>query len=206
MANCQLCETRKPRRFCPGVRGEICSLCCGTEREQTVDCPLDCEYLREAHRHEKPRELTPEDFPNRDIRVTEQFLIDHEPLLIFVAQAVLAGAMQTQAAIDQDVREALAALIKTHRTLESGLIYETRPANPYAGAIQSHVQAAVADLRERMTQATGMATLRDAEVLGVLVFLEQLSIQHDNGRRRSRAFIDFLYTNFQPAPGENPGP
>jgi hypothetical protein len=199
MANCQLCETRKPRRFCPGVRGDICSICCGTEREETVDCPLDCEFLRAARLHEKPRELSPEDFPNRDIRITEEFLREHEPLLIFLAQAVLTGALESRAAIDQDVREALAALIKTYRTLESGLIYETRSANPYAAAIQAHMQAAIADLRERMTQATGMATLRDVEILGVLVFLQQLSIQHDNGRRRGRAFIDFLFTNFNPS-------
>jgi hypothetical protein len=40
------------------------------------------------------------------------------------------------------------------------------------------------------------------EILGVLVFLEQIAIQRDNGRRRGRAFIDFLFTNFQPAPSE----
>ena len=51
---CALCETRRPRRFCPGVRGDICTLCCGSEREVSVACPLDCEYLREAHKHEKP--------------------------------------------------------------------------------------------------------------------------------------------------------
>ena len=52
---CAICETRRPRRFCPGVRGDICSICCGTEREVTVDCPLDCEYLQEARRHDKAR-------------------------------------------------------------------------------------------------------------------------------------------------------
>jgi hypothetical protein len=202
MANCQICETRRPRRFCPGVRGEICAPCCGSEREQTVDCPLDCEYLREARLHEKPREVTEADFPNRDVSVTEQFLLDHEPLLIFLAQAVLAGAVESQGSIDQDVRDALAALIKTYRTLESGLIYETRPTNPYAAAIQARVQSSIAEMKERLTQATGMVTLRDVEILGVLVFLEQIAIQRDNGRRRGRAFIDFLFTNFQPAPSE----
>ena len=44
--NCAICETRRPRRYCPGVRGEICAICCGTAREVTVDCPLDCPYLR----------------------------------------------------------------------------------------------------------------------------------------------------------------
>ena len=54
---CAICQIRRPRRFCPGVRGDICSLCCGTEREVTVNCPLDCEYLQEARKHEKLSEF-----------------------------------------------------------------------------------------------------------------------------------------------------
>ena len=45
---CRICDTRKPRRYCPGVTGDICSICCGNEREVTVDCPLDCPFLVEA--------------------------------------------------------------------------------------------------------------------------------------------------------------
>src|ERR1035441_6424798 len=59
---CSICQTRRSRRFCPGVRGEICSLCCGEEREVTVDCPLDCEFLREGRRHEKAPARNPAEF------------------------------------------------------------------------------------------------------------------------------------------------
>ena len=52
---CAICHTRRPRRYCPGVRGHICPVCCGTERENTVSCPLDCPYLREARVREKER-------------------------------------------------------------------------------------------------------------------------------------------------------
>src|SRR5581483_9598195 len=104
---CAICETRRPRRFCPGVRGDICSICCGTEREVTVDCPFECEYLQEARRHDKPVPLDVEHLPNRDIRITQEWVEKHSELLTFVAGAVFAGAMQTQGAIDFDVREAL---------------------------------------------------------------------------------------------------
>ncbi len=50
---CVICEVRTARRHCPGVRGEICSVCCGTERENTIACPFDCTYLREARLREK---------------------------------------------------------------------------------------------------------------------------------------------------------
>lgn len=189
---CQICETRRPRRACPGLRGDICAPCCGAEREVTVDCPFDCEYLREARRHERPPEVNPDEFPNRDIRVTESFLREHEELLMFVSQALFQAAVETPGAIDLDVREALDAVIRTHRTLDSGLYYETRPANPLAAGVQLRLGELLAEYRKALQERTGMNTLRDAELLGVIAFLQRLEIQHNNGRRRSRAFLDFL--------------
>ena len=71
---CKICETRRPKRACPAVGGDICSLCCGREREVTLSCPLDCVYLQEARKHERPAEVDPREFPNQDIRLTETFV------------------------------------------------------------------------------------------------------------------------------------
>ena len=60
---CKLCEKKRARRYCPGVSGEICPICCGTERENTIDCPSECEYLQEARLREKPIPLTEAEFP-----------------------------------------------------------------------------------------------------------------------------------------------
>lgn len=117
----------------------------------------------------------------------------------------LARAMVSGNAVDGDAREALEAMIKTYRTLESGLIYESRPQNPYAAAIQQALKAAVDELREQIREEAGLqvsAALKDSDILGVLVFLQRLEIQHNNGRRRGRAFLDLLRTYFpvtQPA-------
>jgi len=199
---CQICGVRKPKRYCPGVRGDICPQCCGTEREVTVDCPLDCEYLRESRLHERPpQEGADTPFPNRDVNVTEQFLHDHEALVIFLSAELLAATMATAGAVDTDIREALDALIRTYRTLQSGLIYETRPANLVAMNIQVGVQQAVDALRKKLSEH-GTTGIRDAEILGVLVFLQRLELAHNNGRQRGRAFIDFLRANFPaPVPG-----
>src|ERR1043165_6198271 len=86
---CAICETRRPRRFCPGVRGDICSICCGTEREVTVDCPFECEYLQESRKHHKSPDLDPAQVPNLDIRVSEKFLEERESLLAFLGTALL---------------------------------------------------------------------------------------------------------------------
>src|SRR5438874_13255272 len=101
---CAICKTRRARRWCPGVRGESCALCCGTEREVTVDCPLDCEFLREARRHERPAVMDLEQAPNRDIRITEQFVAEHRELSAFLGRALAEAAFSTPGAVDLDLR------------------------------------------------------------------------------------------------------
>ncbi len=198
-APCKLCEKKRARRHCPGLAGDICPSCCGAERENTIDCPSACEYLQEARLRERPAPPAEDTLPNRDIRVSEDFLREKEPVVVWISEA-LARAMEKEKAVDRDAREALDALIRTYRTMQSGLIYETRPANPYAAALQDALKNAVEQLREQIAQASGMLTLRDADILGVLVFLERIEFQYANGRRRGRAFYDFLNSHFPEAP------
>ncbi len=202
---CAICETRRPRRYCPGVRGEICSICCGTEREVTVSCPLDCPYLRDAREHERVAPVDPEKVPNRDIQVTEAFLTQHEPLLLFVGQTLAGAALETSGGVDFDVRDALDALIRTYRTLQSGVYYESLPTNALAGNIYADVQQAVTDFRRNETEQLGITHTRDADVLGVLAFLQRLEFDRNNGRARGRAFVDFLRTFFS-SPREEQSP
>ena len=201
---CKICNTRKPRRYCPGVGGDICSICCGSEREVTVNCPLDCAYLIEARLHDKPPLLKPEEIPNQDIRVSEEFLRDHEPLLIFLGAKLLEASLETSGAVDADVQEAIESLIRTYRTLESGLYYETRPNNLVAAGIHQKIQDAVAELRKELSEKSA-TPIRDAEILGVLAFLERIGLHQRNGRPRGRAFIDYLRSYFPQKQGSLAG-
>ena len=188
---CQICDTRKPRRYCPGVNGEICSICCGNEREVSISCPLDCPYLVEARRHEKPHELNPDEVPNRDVQVTEEFLREHEAAVGVLGRAAARSFARSAGAVDSDVRDALESLIRTYRTLQSGLYYETRPTNLIAAGIHQRMQEAVDGLRKELAEKNA-TPLRDAEILGTLVFLERVELHENNGRPRGRAFIDYL--------------
>ncbi|MBZ5584212.1 MAG: hypothetical protein LAQ30_18760, partial [Acidobacteriia bacterium] len=100
---CAICQTRRPRRFCPGVRGDICAICCGTEREVSVSCPLDCEYLQEARKHDAAPHIGK--IPNPDIRVTESLLRENENLFVSVSAALAKAALATPGVVDFDVRE-----------------------------------------------------------------------------------------------------
>ena len=205
--NCAICEIRRPRRYCPGVRGEICSLCCGTAREVTVDCPLDCTYLRESRSHDRPPEPDPAKLPNPDVKITEKFLSQNDRLFTFLCMALLRQALGAPGVVDNDVREALEALVRTYRTLESGVYYETRPANPLANHLCNGVQQAAEEFRKREREQTGLTRTRDTDVLGSLAFLQRLEYDRNNGRKRGRAFLDFLRSQFgEPQPAEARSP
>ena len=198
---CQLCQRTRAKRQCPGVQADICPGCCGAERENTIDCPLACGYLQEARQHERPVEIPEDQFPNPDIRLTEDFVRQQEPLVVWLSVA-LAESVRKERAVDSDAREALEAMIRTYRTLQSGLIYETRPQNVYAAAIQEALKQSVEDLRSRLAES-GKVAVRDADVLGGLVFLQRLGLRHNNGRRRGRAFVQFLSSMLSTLPAES---
>jgi hypothetical protein len=188
---CKVCQKKRARRFCPGVAGDICPVCCGTGRENTIDCPSDCEHLQESRLHERPLAVADGELPNSDISVTDEFIEAHDSFIV-LAGIELADAMERCKAVDRDVAEALDALVKSYRTLESGLIYEHRPANIYAAAIQMDMKKFIEEMSRRVAEKTGLHSLRDSEVLGVLVFWQRLQARHNNGRPRGRMFYDFL--------------
>jgi hypothetical protein len=197
---CKICDKRRGRRHCPGVDGEICAPCCGAERENSIDCPSSCPFLRDARLHEVPPPIQTDQIPHQDIKLSEDFIRSNEAL-VFTLGLALKRAMLAQNAVDTDAAEALEAMVQTYRTMESGLIYETRPANPYAAAIQEKMRDGLEELRKAISEdpqlqsavlPAGAQHLRDKDILGTLVFLQRLQIQYNNGRRRGRAFSDFL--------------
>lgn len=195
---CAICQTRRPRRYCPGVRGDICSICCGTERENSVNCPLNCVYLKEAHDHERTPEFDPKTFPNLDIQVNDEFVATRRQLTLLAGAALSLSAFENDEAIDLDLREALEALIKTYKTRQTGLIYETRPANPVAARIQQRFEELVEEAREHIRRQTIEEPIRDSDLLRILVFLQRLEFVQNNGRPKSKAFLDHLSRFFAP--------
>jgi hypothetical protein len=186
---CAICKIRREKRHCPGVPGEICPTCCGTQREETVDCPINCEYLLMA----RQRQILPQDpaaMPNREFDVPDGFVKKNIELVTLIDYAVLQGASK-QNAIDFDVREALDSLIRTYKTLGSGLYYESRPVNPMAAAIYDSVQQQVAEIR-RLENERGLHKFRDSDLLTALVFLQKIEYTFNNGRKKGRAFLSQL--------------
>lgn len=128
---CAICDTRKPKRTCPahvvaGKDSSICTVCCSQGREETLDCPLRCEYLHTAHRHERSDvEFDIDKAPNRDVKITDAFLEQFQIPLALLATALADAAIRSEKATDHDAREALEATIQKYRGTSSGLPVET---------------------------------------------------------------------------------
>jgi len=158
----------------------------------TLSCPLECEYLREAHRREKPVEIAEGQLANPDVAVSDDFIKSHEELLFFSMYSLVQAALRTPGATDSDVIEALEALIQTHRTLESGLYYETRAQNTLAASVQRLFENSLAEYQKLRAERERLSPVRNSEMLAILVFLHRLGQHNQNGRPRGRMYLDLL--------------
>ncbi|MCL6566350.1 MAG: hypothetical protein K6U09_07985 [Acidobacteriia bacterium] len=205
---CPLCQKRTAKRWCPAKGERICAVCCGTEREVTVDCPSDCEFLIAARRYEADHRpsLPPEAVPYPDVAVTVELLHELRPVLAELGLEILKLSREHPPMVDADVLAALHALTESCRTLVSGLYYEKPPEAGYARALYVRLAEAIARIRARQAERVGFAALKDSEVLALLVFLLRLARYHSNGRPRSRAFLDFLRAQYPKQAGLAPEP
>ena len=190
---CPICSQRAPRRACPSLGHAICAVCCGTGREETIACPFECEFLREARAHEKPESRERHPLPNADVDVSERFMNENERLAIVLGRLLWIAAVNTEGAVDLDVRDALDSLATTCKSAVAGLIYEARPANAIAARIFEKFQTELAKFREDVAQRVPEHAVRDRDVLGMVVFWQRMAYDRDNGRRKGRAFIESLF-------------
>jgi hypothetical protein len=194
---CPICNERKEKRFCPAVHGKICAQCCGEQREVTLDCPSDCPYLQQAREHEKPRAFRE---PDREalflqIELGERFLYEFKYLILGLCSALTRSARANRDLKDSDLIAALTSLAKSYETLvNSGLIYEPPTANIAHRAVAAEVETMLKEYRESEQKHVGYLKLRDSDVLKALVFLVRTGLGRTSGRPKSRAFLDFLFT------------
>jgi hypothetical protein len=200
--SCAICSDRKEKRFCLAVHGRICPQCCGEQRERTLDCPSECPYLQQARQHEKPRQL--EDAPPEEVfpkvELSDEFLQAREPVISGILQTIGKLSRRDRSLNDREVIAALVNLAKSYQTLVgSGLIYEQVPPSLAQQALIEAVRRLLQEFRELEREHLGYTTLKDAEVLKVLVLALRLAHIHTSGRPLSRAFLDFLHDRFAEA-------
>lgn len=200
--NCSICEKRKAVRYCPAKGEKICAVCCGTQREVTINCPPDCPYLVAAHRYEDEhkREL-PLDTPFLEERIPQEVLHTHQQLMTAVSYEIAKFAGGQPSAADPDVVAALAALAGTYKTLQSGLLYEKIPDIPVQRDLYLALSQFLNEIKKKAAETGNSGAVKDLTVFQVTVFLYRMGLLRSNGRPRSRRFIEFLRGQF-PQAGE----
>ena len=195
---CPICNTRKAKRFCPAKAGSICSICCGTEREVTIDCPSDCSYLAGSRRYDfERRRVEKSELPFPETSVPSSLVNENQKLLLHLGYAICLFARDHSDLTDSDIIESTKALAETHRTLETGLYYEQPPEGPLSKELYGHLAAALKKFHEEESGRHGTAQSGTHEIYQMLVFLAQLGTLRMNGRPKSRAFLDFLRSQFK---------
>ncbi len=200
---CPICGKRPPKRFCPAKGEKICAICCGREREVTIDCPSDCSHLVVAHRYEAEHRqpLPAEEFPYRDIQFPLDFVYERWPVVTAIAAAILAFQAQNNDVHDGAVYSALESLAEMYRTLGSGIYYERPPNDPAARALYAQISQSIQEFQKNEPGRSNLSRLKDSDIFQLLVFLLRVGKQESNGRPRSRAFVDFLRGRFRPPAG-----
>jgi len=199
--SCPICEKRKVERFCPAKGEKICAVCCGTEREVTIDCPSDCSYLISAHRYEDGHQRSlPADIPLLDERIPQDIVYTQQQLMAALAFSIAKFCAAQPATVDADVLAAIQALAHTYKTLSSGIIYEKPPDAPLPRELYAALIAFITEVKKQQSERAGAATLKDMDLFYLCVFLYRMGLLRSNGRPRSRRFIEFLRSQFPQAP------
>ena len=196
---CPICEKRKAKRFCPARGENICSVCCGTEREVTIDCPSDCPHLVASREYDFERFGNDwSKAPFSETRIPTSFVTYQTKLILSLSYQVCAFARDHRELVDSDVSAALIALAEAYRTLSRGIYYEKPPDYVLQRGLYEAVKTGIADYKKAESRDQALSSTRDAEIRDALIFLAQIGTLHMNGRPKGRAYLDFLRTQFSP--------
>jgi hypothetical protein len=197
---CTICEKRKPERFCPAKGEKICAVCCGREREVTIDCPIDCNYLIAAHRYEDEHQRQiPADTPLLDVNLPNNLIQTHQQLMAALAFTIAKFCAAHSDATDSDVLASVQAFAETTRTLMTGIYYETQPEGLIRRELYAALTTLVTELKQKTAEQGRSAALKDSDIFYLSVFLYRMGLLRTNGRPRSRRYVEFLRKQFPEA-------
>jgi hypothetical protein len=195
---CPICNKRRAERYCPAKDEKICAVDCGTEREVTIDCPSDCAHLIAAHRWEQshPKPLAESEVPFPDVSFSSDIVRTRENILSELGYTVAMYANEQRSLTDSDVLAAVKALAETRRTLVSGIYYEKLPEIPVAAGLYTALAKYLEQEKARAAEHPEYPALKETEIFHLLVFFVRFARLRSNGRPRTRAFLNFLRSQF----------
>jgi len=196
---CPICNKRKVKRFCPARGDSICAVCCGTEREVTIDCPADCPHLVASRKYDEGRrQVDWSNIPFSDVQISDEFAQSHAQLLMALLSSIWEYAREHRQVVDTDAIAALQALAESYRTLSSGLYYEKPPDYLYQRELYQTLKTTLEEFQRVQTQRQGLVTIRNSDLRDSLIYLTQLGALRANDRPKGRAFLDLIRSQVAP--------
>jgi hypothetical protein len=170
----------------------ICPQCCGEKRVLEIDCPESCEYLKIGRTREANQESA-RYFRARDpiehqqrARILENF----EPVIVDLQTLIAVERQSSRDLTDADVAEALDCLLKTLRTEDRGVIYETTSDNLRAEGLRRQFSGLIESYRYPKDGDRQRIHLKDA--VDCLEMMRGVVASHLEAGPSSLSFVDFL--------------
>lgn len=187
------------------MAGSICPQCCARGREETIDCPLDCEYLVESRAHEKAQPL--DRTLHADLFPSGEFIDNNQELFGILSVSLFTAIPDLEKCIDRDLHDCLEASVERWRTRAAGLEPAAAPpANPHAATILEKFEDRIENFHKHREEDE-LKPIATKDILSMLVFLRVFGQSQDNGRSRGRSFLQYLGVmamQFLPEIAENP--
>jgi hypothetical protein len=189
---CVLCNQRKGKRPCPAKNAGICGQCCGEKRILEIECPEGCEYLKAGRDRETSQEGA------RHFRVSDPFeqekiarvVENHEPVLADLQTIIAVERQYSRDLTDQDVAEALDCLLKTLRTEDHGVLYETTAENLRAEGLRRQFSSLIQSRRYPDQPEQKRLPLKDA--IECLQVIRAVVASHLKAGPSALSFVNFL--------------
>ena len=145
---------------------------------------------------EYPKPLAESEVPFPDVSFSSDIVRTRENILSELGYTVAVYAIEQRSLTDSDVFAAVKALAEARRTLVSGIYYEKLPEIPVAAGLYAALAKYLEEEKSRAAEHPEYPALKDTEVFHLLVFFVRFARLRSNGRPRTRAFLNFLRSQF----------
>jgi hypothetical protein len=124
-------------------------------------------------------------------RFDKTFTYRHTPVLNAVCFAICEERTATPWLLDTDVIEVFKDLVKTMKTLSSGIYYESLPESVVRAALFHRLKKLFDEFMQAQPQMLEHS-LKVSDAIDVLTFLTYFATVNSNSRPRSRQYLDLL--------------
>jgi hypothetical protein len=151
-----------------------------------------------AHRWEQshPKPIAEGEVPFPDVSFPADLIHTRQAVLSGLGYTVLIYEADQRSLADSDVFAAVQAMAETRRTLLSGIYYEKPPEIPVAAGLYTALAKFIEEEKKHAAEHPESPALKDTEIFHLLVFFLRFGRLRSNGRPRTRAFIEFLRSQF----------